>query len=141
VQLIREGVMGWLLATKASLMKRAQLEKNADWRLFRGKLSTIFLAAFVLAMLAIMVLLVWQKSTQRLDTGDYDGTIVDRWADYSESVIGSRPRFNLLIESPDGKRFKVRIEANVYESAKVGMRIKSRSGQIVLIEVDQGKAP
>ena len=89
-------------------------------------------------MLALLVLLVWQKSTQRLDAADYDGRIVDRWADYAESELGSRPRFRLLIESQNGKRFTVKVDANVYESAKVGMLIKSRSGQIVLIEAGQG---
>ena len=119
-------------------MKQATRELNARRRLFEGKLSTILTAVFVAAMLALLVLLVWQKSTQRLDAADYDGRIVDRWADYAESELGSRPRFRLLIESQNGKRFTVKVDANVYESAKVGMLIKSRSGQIVLIEAGQG---
>lgn len=65
---------------------------------------------------------------------DYEGKIVDRWADYVETDEGSRPRFRLLVEESDGKRFPVRVEAIIYESARVGMRIKRRSGQVVLIE-------
>ena len=95
------------------------------------------MGALVLAMLATGVLLVWQKSTQRVMTGDYDGRIVDRWGDYSESEQGSRPRFQLLVESEDGKRFPVKVDASVYESARVGMRIKNRNGQIVLIDSEQ----
>ncbi len=85
--------------------------------------------AFMLAMVATLVLLVWQKSTQPSHTADYEGRIVDRWADYAETQQGSRPRFSLLVESQDGKRFTVKVDPNVYESAKVGMRIKSRAAK------------
>ena len=89
------------------------------------------------AAFAALLLLAWQKSTQRLGSGDYEGKIVDRWSDYAETNQGSLPRFRLVVESPDGKRFTVKVDANVYESARVGMRIKSRGGQIVLIESEQ----
>ena len=115
-------------------MKKAQLKTSADRRLLREKLYCIVGGAFVLVMLAALVLLVWQKTTQRVDTSDYDGKIVDRWADYVESKYGSQPRFRLLVESDDGKRFTVKVDPNVYESAKVGMRIKSRAGKIVVID-------
>jgi len=119
-------------------MKQATREQNARRRLFEGKLSTILTAAFLMAMLALLVFLVWQKSKILPHPPDYDGRIIDRWADYSHSTRGSGARFSLLIESKDGARFIVRVDANVYESSKVGMRIKSRSGQIVLIETEQG---
>src|SRR6267378_107630 len=118
-------------------MKKPRLGRNANRRLFEGRLSTIVTSAFVLAMVATLMLLVWQKSTQRFQNGDYEGRVVDRWADYAESKQGSRPRFNLLIESPDGKRFTVKVDSSVYESAKVGMRIESRAGQIILIDTDR----
>jgi hypothetical protein len=118
-------------------VKKSRRTKNAEKPLLREKLSTILVGALVLAMLATGVLLVWQKSTQRVMTGDYDGRIVDRWGDYSESEQGSRPRFQLLVESEDGKRFRVKVDASVYESARVGMRIKNRNGQIVLIDSEQ----
>jgi hypothetical protein len=118
-------------------MKKARLERNSDPGLFTSKLSTILKAVFAVAMVGMLVLLVWQKSTQRLVTADYDGRIVDRWADYTESQQVSEPRFRLLIESKDGKRFTVKVDANVFESTKIGMRIKSRSGQVVLIEADK----
>jgi hypothetical protein len=68
---------------------------------------------------------------------DFEGTVVNRWADYMETQEGSRPRFRLVIESSDGKRFSVRVEPAVYESARIGMRIKSKAGQIVMIESEQ----
>ena len=85
-------------------------------------------------MIGWMALLVWQKATQRVDTSDFDGTIVDRWAVYPESKYSPQPLFRLSVESQDGKRFTVKVDPAVYESAKVGMRIKRRSGQIVLID-------
>jgi flagellar basal body-associated protein FliL len=118
-------------------VKKSRRTKNAEKPLLREKLTTILVGALVLAMLATVVLLVWQKSTQRVMTGDYDGRIVDRWGAYSESEQGSRPRFRLLVESQDSKRFTVNVDASVYESARVGMRIKSRSGQVVLIDSEQ----
>lgn len=89
-----------------------------------------------MVFLALVVLFVWHNKDERV-IGDYDGRIVDRWADYTESDQGSRPRFRLAVESPDGKRFTVKVDANVYESARVGMRIKNRGGQVVLIESEQ----
>ena len=115
-------------------MKQPRLRTKAGASLLRRKLSYIFLSAFVVVMIVGAVLLVWQKTTQRVDTSDYEGKIVDRWADYVESKYVSEPRFRLLVEAEDGKRFTVKVDANVYESAKVGMRIQSRAGQIVLID-------
>src|SRR5437016_2968700 len=120
-------------------MQRAQLLRNANRRWLVAKLSTVVLSILIVAMLATLVALVWQKSTQPVNTKDYEGRIIDRWADFAESEQGSRPRFHVLVESQDGKRFPVAVDANVYESAKVGVQIKSRAGQIVLI--DSEKSP
>ena len=62
---------------------------------------------------------------------DYEGKIVDRYSQGQQ-----RPGSNLFltIEAPEGKRFTVEVDSNTYQSARVGMRIRSRSGQIVLIE-------
>ena len=92
----------------------------------------IVLGAFFIGML----FLAWQHSNQKIRT-DFDGTVVDRWADYSETQEGSRPRFRLLVESEDGERFPVKVDVSVYESARVGMRIKSRNGQLMLIDTEQ----
>ncbi len=70
---------------------------------------------------------------------DYEGKIVDRWAGYSEGQEGSRPYFRLRVETDDGKQFVINVNPDVYELARVGMRIKSRSGQIVLIESNRNQ--
>jgi hypothetical protein len=121
-------------------MNKAQLRTNAERRARREKYYTVVGGVLILAALVGVVLLVWQKTTQRVDTGDYDGRIVDRWAAYAESEQGSRPYFRLLIEDQDGRLFTVKVDANVYESARVGMRIRSRAGQVVWIDSEDRKA-
>ena len=112
--------------------------RNAVRRVLKERLTTVIVGALMLAMLATLILLDWQKSTQRVNT-DYEGRIVDRWRDYAESQEGSRPRLHLVIETEDSKRLIVNVDPNVYESAKVGMRIKSTLGQVVLINTEQKK--
>ena len=118
-------------------MQKVQPKWDLRRRIFEGKVLTVVMGLFMAAMLAALVFSVWQKSTPPSQTGDYEGVIIDRWADYVESTYGSVPRFRLLLESQDGTRFPVKVDPNVYESAKIGMRIKSRAGQVVLIESPQ----
>jgi hypothetical protein len=92
------------------------------------------MSVIIVAMIATLILLVRQKSSTPIQIADFEGTIVDRWADYAESDQGSRPRMALVVESSVGKRFTVGVEPGLYESARVGMRIKRKLGQIVLIE-------
>ena len=103
---------------------------------FTGRLATVAVGVVVVTMLVALGLVIWQKSTRPAVT-DYEGIIVDRWADNAETQIGSRPRWVLLVENDSGARFTARVDANTYESARVGMRIKSRSGQIVLVDADR----
>lgn len=116
--------------------KRAEKERKT--RFGDSRLSQILMVAVIVAMLGTLVLLYWQRSAQTLDQSDFDGKIVDRWANYAESQQGSTPRFFLLVDAQRG-RFTLRVEPTTYESAKVGMRIKRESGKIVLI--DLGKTP
>jgi hypothetical protein len=115
-------------------MKPAQRERKARDRRFEGRFSTILVSIIVVMMLAALALLLWNRLSIPVKPTDYEGVIVDRWAGYAESQYGSSPRLALVIESTGGKRFTVGVDPNVYESARVGMKIKSRSGQIVLIE-------
>lgn len=122
-------------------MKKSELRDRAEKRLFREKLLTTIAGVLIVAAVVTVVLLVWQKGSQRVDTSDFDGRIVDRWAGYDESSTrGSRPYFRLTVAGDDDKQFTVRVDPSVYESAKVGMRIKRRAGQIVLID-SGGKSP
>src|SRR2546421_2825098 len=115
-------------------MKKDQRQKHAERRLLNHRVSAIILSVIIIGILATLAVTVWKKSTTPSDTSDYEGRIVDRWTDYSNSQYNPQPYFHLLVESNEGKRFSVRVDPNVYESARVGMRIKSRSGQVVLID-------
>jgi hypothetical protein len=119
------------------LHEKTRLRTNADRSRFREKSLPNGGRALLLLMLFALLLFAWYRTTRREDTGDYEGRIVDRWADYVESNQGSRPRLRLVVEAQDGKRFTVKVEPAVYESARVGMRIKSRAGQVVLIDSEQ----
>ena len=57
---------------------------------------------------------------------EYQGRIVDRWAQYSETEQGSTPQFRLLVEGDDQKRFIVSVSPDIYERSKVGMQVKKR---------------
>jgi hypothetical protein len=115
-------------------LKKRRLDRNVGKRLNDGRSGTIIAGVLVFVGLCVLFFFVYDR---RASNPDYEGTIVDRWADYAESEQGSTPRFRLLVESQDHKRFAVKVDPNVYESARVGMRIKSRSGQIVLIDSEQ----
>ena len=115
-------------------MKKELRQKVRSGRVFQDRVSSIIIGVIVVAMIAKIVILVRQSSTTPASTGDYEGIIVDRWADYAETSYGSKPRLALVIELADGKRRTVGVEPTVYESARVGMRIRSKSGQVVLIE-------
>ena len=117
-------------------MKKAQLRSNVG-RLSEGKLFRIVIGFLLIAGFFTLALLMWEKSTTPSQIIDYEGTIVERWADYAETDQGSRPHLALLVESRDGKRITVKVDPNVYESARVGMRIKSQAGQIVLIDSER----
>jgi hypothetical protein len=106
---------------------------------FLGEAKVVNVVGAVLVFVALLALgfAIWQRMNEPIGSGDYEGTIVERWVDGAESKQ-SQPRLRLLVESQDHKRFTVKVDSNVYDAARVGMRIRSRAGQIVLIEHDQG---
>ena len=126
----------WGISSEAcSAMNARQLRKKTD-QAEKGKWATISAGVIIVVLLGALFFLIYPRRVAPTNT-DYEGTIVDRWADYAESDQGSRPRLRLVVESQDGKRFTVKVDPNVYESARVGMRIKSKAGQVVLIGSSQ----
>lgn len=120
---------------KGKKKRKDERESGPPIAMLSERFTTAILAIVIVAMPGALILLIWKKSTTPVLT-DYEGRSVERWADYAETSEGSRPRFNLHIEAEGGKRFTVRVNPTVYESAKIGMRVKSRNGQVVLIEPD-----
>ena len=120
--------MGWRLDIEGSGARESGL------RFFQSKATTIVATTPIIVTFVLVLWWAWQKWTTPARPGDYEGRIVDRWVDNSGAAEGYQPSLALLIESADGKRFTVKVDPNVYESARVGMRIRSKSGQVVLIE-------
>jgi hypothetical protein len=118
-------------------MKEELRRKNARRLIGERKVLSVLGSVLVVAAFLALVFAVWQKANAPIGTGDYEGTIVDRWADHAGSAQGAQPRLHLVVESQDGKRFTVKVDPNVYESARVGMRIKSKAGQVVLIDSER----
>ena len=110
--------------------------KKAGPGFFRKKTTHVAGLSFLGIVIVVFLFMACRSWTSPAQPGDYEGRIVDRWADNGGQAEAYQPRLALLIESNDGRRFTVRVDPNVYESARVGMRIRSRSGQIVLIDLN-----
>ena len=117
-------------------MRTRQSHKGRAPGFFARPTTKIVVLSLLLIAVAGLLLVVWRRSSGLSQT-DYEGRIVDRWAENGGEAEGHQPRLALVIESSDGKRFTVRVDPNVYESARIGMRIRGRSGQIVLIDSDR----
>jgi hypothetical protein len=118
-------------------MASSRLDKNPALVFFKEKTTRIVLLSLLSFVFLAILVVAWQKWTKPAPPADYEGRIVDRWADNSGAAENYQPHLYLVIEAND-KRVTVEVEPTVYESARVGMRIKSRSGQAVLIDSDQG---
>ena len=59
--------------------------------------------------------------------------MVDKWASYTQSEQGSRPYFRLVVEGDNKTRFAVSVSADIYERAKVGMRVKKTEDGVELM--------
>jgi hypothetical protein len=118
-------------------MASSRLNRNSALGFFEKKTTKITVLSLLCFAVVMVLFGAWQKWTNSAQPADYEGRIVDRWADNSGAAEGYQPRLALLIESTDGRRFTVRVDPNVYESARVGMRIRSRSGQVVLIDSEK----
>ena len=94
---------------------------------------TILSAASICLLLALFSIVAWKACNRPTTVGmDYEGVIVDRWAGYAESDLGSRPYFRLLIEDDNRGRITVNIDADTYHRAQVGMRVRRRKGKVEL---------
>ena len=116
--------------------RRDKSEGSSPPQMISERLTTAILGILIIAMAGILIALVWQQSTRPV-ANDYEGTIVDKWAKYAETSEGSRPLLHLVIEAEGGQRFTVRVNPNVYESARIGMRVRAKSGQIELVDPSQ----
>ena len=79
--------MAWRLGGEfEQFMKAAQSAGKA----VRGKWPALLTALIIIGVLSGLLYFIYSRKP----SGDYEGRIVDRWADYSESDQGSRPFFS-----------------------------------------------
>lgn len=76
-------------------------------------------------------MLAWNRCSKPTLT-DYEGVIVDRWAEFSNSEQGSHPYFKLLVERDTQERITVNVDAETYRKSEIGMKVISRKGKIEL---------
>src|SRR5688572_15153350 len=86
-------------------------------------LSSLAWGLLIVALFAALLLIVY-KSKQAVRPAEYEGRIVEKWAGYNHSELGSFPYFRLMVETDNGQKLTVAVDQENYERAKVGMRIK-----------------
>ena len=97
-------------------------------------MAIISLAVILLVVTVVFWGLFRYKSSPRGPfRNEFEGRVVDKWADYTHSEEGSRPYFRLVVEGDDRARFAVSVSAEVYERAKVGIRIKKTEEGVELM--------
>jgi|GEM_PF-2851200 hypothetical protein len=64
---------------------------------------------------------------------EYEGQIVEKWADYSHSEQGSQPYFRLLVKGPDSQQFSVSVSSEIYDRARVGMFVRKTDAGVELL--------
>jgi hypothetical protein len=104
-----------------------QTDPTAAWSHAKG----VFWALVILAGF-VGVLFFFYQAKRHPSSSEYEGKIVDKWAGYSHSELGSVPYFKLLVENAGGQRSTVAIDSETYYRVKVGMRIRKTSKGIEL---------
>ena len=104
--------------------------------------SIFWLGVIFVCFAALLVGMYRVRSSQNGPFRDaYEGRIVDKWATFSESETGSRPYYRFLVEADDGSRFPVSISSEIYDRARVGMRIRKSNAGVELIPDEQHQHP
>ena len=116
---------------KLQITETASLAKGLFW-------VVVILAGFV-----GVLFFVYQVNRQ-LKPPEYEGKIVDKWAGYNHSELGSSPYFRLLVESAGGQRSTVAVDRDTYERAKLGMWIRKTKkgielGPVTASSIDVGQ--
>jgi len=101
----------------------------------RGALTPTIVWGLVVLVFLVGVMFVAYQTKRSLRPPEYEGKIIDKWAGYSHSELGSFPYFRVLVETDGGQRMTVAIDRDNYERAKVGMRIKKTPKGIELARV------
>ena len=101
--------------------------------------KTLLWGTVIIALL-IGVLLVIYKGKRATSPAEYEGRIINKWAGYTHSVMGSSPYFKLLVESGNGQRLTVTVDQDLYDRAKIGTWIKKTQTGVELGREQNKKA-
>jgi hypothetical protein len=61
---------------------------------------------------------------------EYEGKVIDKWAGYHHSDLGSFPYFRLLVETAGGQKSTIAVDQETYGRAKVGMWIRKTTKEL-----------
>jgi hypothetical protein len=96
--------------------------------------TILWLLAILVCITAVLWSVYFFRSTK---TGpfrqEYEGQIVEKWADYSHSEQGSQPYFRLMVKGRDSQQFSVSVSSEIYDRAKVGMFVRKTDAGVELI--------
>jgi hypothetical protein len=90
--------------------------------------------------LLIGALFLIYKAKRATRPAEYEGRIIDKWAGYTHSELGSRPYFQLLLETSGGQRITVSVDQDLYHRAKVGTWIKKTQTGVEMSEKKNANA-
>ena len=100
--------------------------------------TILWLLAILVCITAVLWSVYFFRSTK---TGpfrqEYEGQIVEKWADYSHSEQGSQPYFRLMVKGRDSRQFSVSVSSEIYDRAKVGMFVRKTDAGVELIANEQ----
>ncbi len=126
----------WVISFCEDMLRRTQkVEIEGDRK------SHVRAAVWGVVILIGFIGILWLSYRVHRNThpAEYEGVIVQKWADYQETDEGSRPHFRLLLELENGQRLTIGVQPDLYNQARVGSRIRKTSEGIELLHAATDK--
>ncbi len=108
--------------------KSQQLEEESVW-----SARNLIWGTLIVALLTGIFFLAYR--TKATLPREYEGKVIDKWARYRNSELGSRPFFHLLVETRSGQRISVTVDQDLYYRVKVGTWIKKTQAGVELGQI------
>lgn len=115
-------------------MATAKQSPKDHWRAgFISSTKNLVWGTVIIALLIGALFLIY-KAKRAARPAEYEGRIIDKWAGYTHSQLGSLPYFQLLLETGGGQKITVSVDKDLYYRAKVGTWIKKTQIGVELSE-------
>ena len=107
----------------------------------RGLRSHVLVAVWGVVILAGFIGILWlsYRVQRNMHPAEYEGVVVEKWADYQETEQGSRPYFRLMLELENGQQLTIGVQRDLFNQARVGSRIRKTSEGIQLMHAATDK--